>query len=206
MKRMILRVVVLVLTFVVGIAADWFFLRRTVNNTPAACFETASPAPVAPPLAPVVPAAVVAPAPAATPVPHFILDYDPDTFFPYGVYYLMDPKPKDFEGLEGFEFGAPGHSLKDGAYISVYRRYSDDSLGGPNAVFGLVTKRRFVFATSKSTDTGVEYHFEGEFLRTDFDAVTDKNIAVLRGVLTRTLDGRTLVKHTVSFKFVYMGC
>ena len=91
-------------------------------------------------------------------------------------------------------------------YIMVIKRYPDESTGSTSAVFGLVTKRRLVFATEKSSDTGIEYRFEGEFLRTDFDAVANKDKAVLRGVLTRSKDGRTLVERTVTFKFVYMGC
>src|ERR1041384_6731610 len=98
MKRMILRVVVMLLTFAFGVVADWLILRRVADNTPPAPkVETVSPAPLEPAmasLAPVVPAAVVTPLPSATPKPHFILDYDPDTFYPYGMYYLLGPKPK----------------------------------------------------------------------------------------------------------------
>ena len=61
-------------------------------------------------------------------------------------------------------------------------------------------------ATTRIVHHRIEYRFEGEFLRTDFDAVTDKNTPVLRGVLTRSKDGRTLVEHIVRFRFVYMGC
>ena len=73
-------------------------------------------------------------------------------------------------------------------------------------MFALITNRRLVFATSKSSDTGIEYRFEGDFLRTDFEFVDGKKIAVLRGVLTRSKDGRALVERTVSLRFEYMGC
>ena len=210
MKQMILRVVVMLLTFTLGVVVYGLILQRAANKASAPlCVQAVSPAPLEPVKAsvtPVVPAAVVAPpVPVATPKPHFILDYDPDTFYPYGMYYLMDPKPKDFENLDGFEMEQNGYAADVPAYIMVIKRYPDDSTGSTSAVFGLVTKRRLVFATEKS-HTGIEYRFEGEFLRTDFDAVSGKNTAVLRGVLTRSKDGRALVERTVSFKFVYMGC
>jgi hypothetical protein len=211
MKQMILRVVVMLLTFALGVVAYGLILQRAANKASAPlCVQAVSPAPLEPVkalVAPAVPAAVVAPpVPVATPKPHFILDYDPDTFYPYGMYYLMDPKPKDFENLDGFELGQNGYADDVPAYIMVIKRYPDESTGSTSAVFGLVTKRRLVFATAKSADTGIEYRFEGEFLRTDFDFVTNKDKAVLRGVLTRSKDGRTLVERTVSFRFVYMGC
>ena len=208
MKRMILRAVVMLLTFALGVVVYGLILQRAANKaaTPL-CVQAVSPAVFEPVKAPVVPAAVVAPpVPVATPKPHFILDYDPDTFYPYGMYYLMDPKPKDFENLDGFELGQNGYADEVPAYIAVIKRYADESTGSTSGVFGLLTKRRLVFATEKSVDTRIEYRFEGEFLRTDFDAVTDKNTPVLRGVLTRSKDGRTLVEHIVRFRFVYMGC
>jgi hypothetical protein len=209
MKQMILRVVVMLLTFALGVVVNGLILQRAAKTSAPPCVQAVSPAPLEPAkasVAPVVPAAVVAPAvPVATPKPHFILDYDPETFYPYGMYYLMGPKPKDFENFEGFEVGSNGYADDVPAYILAIKRYPDGT-GSTSAVFGLITKRRLVFATEKSVDTGIEYRFEGEFLRTDFDAVSDKDRAVLRGVLTRSKDGRALVERTVSFRFVYMGC
>lgn len=210
MKQMILRVVVMLLTFALGVVVYGFILQRAANKASAPlCVQAVSPAPLEPvkaTVAPVGPAAGVGPpVPVATPKPHFILDYDPDTFYPHGMYYLMDPKPKDFESLDGFELGQNGYADEVPAYINVIKRYPDQSTGQTSAVFGLLTKRRLVFATEKSAYTRIEYRFEGEFLRTDFDAVTNTDKAVLRGVLTRSKDGRTLVEHTVRFRFVYMG-
>lgn len=205
MKRMILRVVAMLLAFGLGVAAHWLILRRVVNNTPkveavnSALLETA----VAPAV-PVVPAAAMPPLPLATPKPHFILDYDPEGFYPFGMYYLMDPKPAELESFDGFELDGPGHS--ETGFLSIYKLYPDGSSVTNSGVFVLLTKHRLVFATDKSDDTGIEYRFEGEFLRTDFDAVSGEDKAVLRGVLTRMKDGRTLVERKVTFKFVYVGC
>ena len=209
MKRVILRVVVMLLTFALGVVANWLILWRAVNTKATPKVEAVSSALLEPVPAAVVaplPGAVVSSLPGATPKPHFIVDYDPDTFYPWGMYYLIGPKPAEFVSIEGFEMGAPGYSDNDPGYLSIYKRYPDGSSDGPQAVFALITNRRLIFATSKSVDTGVEYRFEGEFLRTDFDKVDGKNTAVLRGVLTRSKDGRALVSRTVSFRFEYIGC
>jgi hypothetical protein len=210
MKRMMLRIAVMLLTFAFGVVADWLILRRAADNRPPTPkVEAVNPAPLESAIAsvaPVTPAAIVTSLPSATPKPYFIIDYDPETFYPYGMYYLMGSKPKEFESFDGFEMEEPGYSDDAPGYITVYKLYPDGSSGGPTSVFVLVTNRRLIFATSKSSNTGIEYRFEGEFLRTDFDNVTGKDIAVLRGVLTRSKDGHTLVERKVSFSFVYRGC
>ena len=206
MKRMILRVVVMAFTFALGVTAYHLIIKLVSNNTPLVSKnEVVSPVAPAPPVVPVVPVAPVAALPEATPKPHIILDYDPDTFYPWGMYQLMGPKPAEFENFEGFEIGSNGYSDDVPAYLLAIKRYPDGP-GTTSAIFAMVTKRRLVFATLKSSDTGIEYRFEGDFLRTDFDSVDGKNIPVLRGVLTRSKDGRTLVERTVSFRFEYMGC
>ena len=206
MKRVILRVVTMLLAFVVGVAAYWLILRRAVNNTttPPCKVEVVSPEAVVQRLASITPVAPVAPVPAATPKPHFILDYDPETFYPYGLFYLIEPKPKEFASFESLELALYG-DYTDPGYIRIFTQgtnYSDEA----SAVFALVTKKRLVFATSQTRESHVEYRFEGEFLRTNFDSVTGKNTPVLRGVLTRSKDGRKLAEATVSFRFEYLGC
>src|SRR5215217_231371 len=86
MKRMIPRVVVMLLTFALGVVADWLILQRHVNNTPPPCMvEAISTAPIAQPIIAAPPVAPVAPIPEASPKPYFIFDYDPETFNPYGM-------------------------------------------------------------------------------------------------------------------------
>ena len=197
MKRMILRVVVMLLTFALGIGVEWLILRRAVNNTPLCKVEAASPAPL---VQPVIAATPVAPLPVATPTPHFIVDYDPEMFNAYGMYFIMGPKPKEFANFENFEafFG-------DDAYINVITSHEDNNTDITSAVFALATERRLFFVTEPN-HSGVEYRFDGEFLRTDFMSVAGKNKAVLRGVLTRSKNGRKLVERTVSFRMEYSGC
>ena len=208
MKRVILPVVVLLLTFVVGVAAYWLILRRAVNDTRTPCkVEVVSPDALVSrieSIASLRPLPPVAPLPAPTPKPHFVLDYDPETFNPYGVYYVIEPKPKEFESFESLELGIYGDDTQPGD-IRIFTRgiaYSDEA----TALFALVTKDRLVFSTSKTSESGVEYRFEGEFLRTKFSPVAGTNTPVLRGVLTRSKDGRTLAEATVSFRFEHLGC
>ena len=205
MKRVILRVVVMLLTFALGVAVEWLILRRPLNKTEPPCkVEVVSPEAVVERLASLTPVAPLEPVPAATPKPHFILDYDPETFNPYGMYYIMGPKPKEFANFDSFELVLIGGD-NDPGYISVFTSgdYSSDSA---SAVFALATERRLIFATSPSNNSRVEYRFEGEFLRTDFNSVAGKNKAVLRGTLTKSKNGRTLAESTVTLRMEQHGC
>jgi hypothetical protein len=208
MKRMILRVVVLLVTFVVGVAAYGLILRRAVNETQTPCkVEVVSPEALVhriESIAKITPLPPAAPGPVPTPKPHFVLDYDPEAINPYGVYYMIEPRPKEFESFESLELGIYGDNTQPGD-IRIYTKgiaYSDEA----TALFALVTKDRLVFSTSKTSESGVEYRFEGEFLRRKFSAVAGTNTPVLRGVLTRSKDGRTLAEATVSFRFEHLGC
>ncbi|HKP80373.1 MAG TPA: hypothetical protein VJT69_00060 [Pyrinomonadaceae bacterium] len=208
MKRMILRVVVLLLTFVLGVAAYGLILRRAVNEAPTPCkIEVVSPDSVLQrieSIAKITPIPPAAPVPAATPQPHYVLDYDPETFNPYGIYYMIETKPKEFANFESIELGLYGDNTEPG-YITIYTQGNNGS-DSATALFALVTKDRLVFSTSKTLESGVEYRFEGEFLRRKFSPLAGKNTPVLRGVLTRSKNGRTLAEATVSFRFEHLGC
>ncbi|HEX7330500.1 MAG TPA: hypothetical protein VF290_03320 [Pyrinomonadaceae bacterium] len=211
MKRVILRVVAMLLTFALGVTVTWLILWREVEEPDPPCkVELVSPEALVnriesiASITPITPVATV-PAPAATPKPHFILDYDPEMFNPYGMYYIMGPKPKEFASFDSFEVVLIGLA-DDPGYISVFtnsEKYNSDST---SAVFAFVTERRLAFATAPTVNSKVEYRFEGEFLRTDFDAVAGRNKAVLRGTLTRSKNGRKLVESTVTFRMEHHGC
>ena len=208
MKRVILRVVAMLLTFALGVTFSWLILRREVNDTRPPCkVEVVSPEALInriESIASITPVATV-PAPAPTPRPHFILDYDPEMFNPYGIYYIMGPKPKEFANFDSFELVLIGLE-DDPGYISVFANSDNYNSNSTSAVFAFVTERRLVFATAPTVNSKVEYRFEGEFLRTDFDAVAGKNKAVLRGTLTRSKNGRKLAESTVTFRMEHHGC
>jgi len=117
----------------------------------------------------------------------------------------MGTKPKEFADFDSFEAMLNHGSEEYPGTISVYTRDGSESYRA-EATFALVTERRFFFATSKSEKGDFEYRFEGEFLRTDFDAVSGRNKAVLRGNLIRMKNGRTITQHEFTFRMEYIGC
>lgn len=93
------------------------------------------------------------------------------------------------------------------AYVGgFYTRTGEDQFDSAPARFGLVTERQLFFASDRLRETDFEYRFDGEFLRTDFDAVAGKNKAVLRGTLTKMKNGRTVAQHVFTFRMEYLGC
>jgi hypothetical protein len=206
MRRFILWIAAILITFAIGVGADrlwWYFLA-------------APPAPVAEPVAvnsfepqtEVVPAYVPPPPPPAAPPPPkptMILDYDPLSLSLYAAFYPMGPLPKEFADFDSFEAMLSPDSVEDPGTIAVYTRQGAQSYKA-EATFGLVSERRLFFATSKSEKGDFEYRFDGEFVRTDFDAVAGKNKAVLRGTLIRMKNGRTITQHEFTFRMEYMGC
>ena len=179
MRRVILWIAAILITFAIGVGADrlwWYF------------FTAPPPAPIAEPrVVDVQPLreTVFVPVPAEpTPAkPTMILDYDPLNFQMWAVFYIMGPKPKEFADFDSME-AMLNPAANDPGTITVRTRQGNEYYNA-EANFGLVTERRFFFATSKSENGDFEYRFDGEFLRTDFDAVAGKNKAVLRGTLTR---------------------
>ena len=206
MRRVILWIAAILITFAIGVGADrlwWHFL-------------TAPPQPVTPgpvafdvdiPQREAVPAYVPPPPPPAPPPPkpNLILDYDSLSLSVDAAFYPIGPKPKEFADFDSLEVILNPGSVDYPGEISVFT-FEGNNPYKAEATFGLVTERRLFFATSKSQKGDFEYRFDGEFLRTDFDAVAGKNKAVLRGTLTRMMNGRTVTQHEFTFRMEYMGC
>ena len=206
MRRFILWIAAILITFAIGVGADRLWWH----------FFTASPAP-----ATVEPAAaevivpqrevvyVPAPAPATPtpppPQPHLILDYDPKGPSVWAAFYIMGPQPKEFADIDSIEAMLSPESPDYPGTISVFA-HEGNVYDEAEATFGLVTDRRIFFATGKRGDRDIEYRFDGEFLRKDFDAVAGKNKAVLRGTLTKMKNGRTIAQQEFTFRMEYMGC
>jgi hypothetical protein len=207
MRRYILWIAAILITFAIGVGADrlWRHFLATppqpVTLEPVALdvsvpqteFSPAYLAPLPPPPSP------------APPKPTMILDYDPLSLSLYAAFYPMGPLPKEFADFDSIEAMLSPDSVDEPGTIAVYTRQGERSYRA-EATFGLVTERRFFFATSKSEKGDFEYRFDGEFVRTDFDAVAGKNKAVLRGTLIRMKNGRTITQHEFTFRMEYMGC
>ena len=204
MRRVILWVAAILITFAIGVGADQVWWHFLAAPPPAPKVE-----PLAVDIQPqrevvYVPGPALPPPP--PPKPFLILDYDHKKFSVYGSFYIMGAKPKEFESFDSIEamFSDP-HAEGEQGDITVYTRDGNQFDSTP-ARFVVVTQRTLFFATDRVGEGDFEYRFDGEFLRTDFDAVAGKNKAVLRGTLTKMKNGRTVAQHEFSFRIEYMGC
>lgn len=202
MKRLILRVIVMLLTFAFGFAIDQIISSLAVPSPPPNPTQTVL---IAPP-SPHVP---VASKPAQTPDPILILDYDEGKIDRWGYYYILGSTPKEFADFDSIAIGLTGPMEGDignsRGFISVETSSGEtDDVAHANVVFA--TERRLFFATSPAKRSGVEYWFDGAFLRNDFEAVVGQNKAVLRGTLTKVKDGKKIAQRTLSFRMEHMGC
>jgi hypothetical protein len=203
MKRKILYVVVALLTFAVGVGLGQVNLQRLSPPAPKAEPVIRVPVEQTPPSVPV---ATLAAAEPAEPEPQLILDYDQHKFDPYGRYYVMDSKPKEFENFDVIDLSLyPGLNGHPNGIISITTYVNKEPLF-TNASFGLITEKRVFFVTYPTFIPGVEYRFDGEFLRSDFEAMDGKNKAVLRGTITKTKYGRKLAEHTFNFRIENGHC
>lgn len=204
MRRFILWIAAISITFAIGVGADrlWWYFLAAPPPTPEA-------APLAVDIQPqreivYVPAPALPPPP--PPLPNLILDYDSEEFSMGASFYIMGSKPKEFADFDSIEaLLTPPHTDGDNASIRVYTRRGDQ-FDSARVRFGLVTERQFFFATDSLREAAFEYRFDGEFLRTDFDAVAGKNKAVLRGTLTKMKNGRAVAQHEFTFRMEYLGC
>jgi hypothetical protein len=201
MRRVILWIVAILITFAIGTGADSFRRYLFTKETPAAEKVEAAPLEVAAPVfAPIVPFPE-----SAAPAPNLILDYNPEKLDHYGALYIMGPAPEGFRDFECIALGLSGaRADEDFDYITVY---GDKSTGEwTPANFALVTERYLYFTTEPSKEQGFQYRFEGEFLVKNFAAAEGKNKGVVRGTLTKSKNGHTIAEQTVTFRMEYMGC
>lgn len=202
MKRLIFRIAVMLVMFASGLGVDRLVRRLKSNNAPPPQVESVSverEVPVT--VTPVAPKAT----PAATPKPNLILDYDSEKFNPYAYFSIMGPIPDDFLSFGGIELGLV-NDADDPGYITVGSYDSNNNYDTASATFALVTERRLFFVTSPARFSGVEYRFDGEFLRTDFNSVAGKDKKVLRGTVTKTRNGIKIAEHTFNFSMYHLGC
>jgi hypothetical protein len=197
MRRAVLWIIVIMTTFMIGIGIDRAVEYFVVSELPA----PADPQPVA----------VYFPDTRNEIVttlakPNLILDFDPEKFSPSGYLEIMKPAPQDFKDLEYIALelykGENGESPVN-IYVSIGKALDHHELA--SADFALVTEQTLYFTTAPSDLNGFQYKFDGEFLVRDFESVAGKNIATVRGKLTKSKKGRVLAEHEVILGF-YLGC
>lgn len=204
MKRLVLHVALMLVTFAFGVGLDRLLWEPRVEPLPN--LEVVKLPPSEPQRVPV--ATVAPPAPAATPIPNLIRDYDSNKFSRWGVFYIMGTKTKAFADFDTIEVALSGDGDDYPGYISVTTRSNTNGYGYDvaSATFALVTEQRLFFATEKIRETEFTYTFDGEFLRKDFASLGGKNKAVLRGTLTKMKNGRSVAQKTFSFRMEHLGC
>lgn len=201
MRRVILWIVAILITFAIGAGVD--SLRRYLFTTEPPAAQKLETEPVAVAAPAVVTTSALEPAPKA----NLILDYNLEKFSRYGALYIMGPAPEGFRDFDCIRLalGTGGHVDYPG-YISVDIGSDEYPLDSAPANFALVTERTLYFTTEPGKEQGFQYRFEGEFLVKDFNTVEGKNRGAVRGILTKSKNGRTLAEQTITFRVENMGC
>ena len=194
MKHTILRLTVAILTFGFGLVIDRVLISR---NYEAPVQQSVEVDPITPSMVQTIPVATTPSPPQATPTPNQIFDFNPTKFNPSGVYSILGSKPKEFQDFEYVEIWVEEieGNLSGGVYV---QNHVSDTYDSQIAAFSVVTNRRLVFVTSPRED-GLAYRFDGEFLHRNPSSVTNNKKAVLRGTLTKSINGRKVAERVVSF-------
>jgi hypothetical protein len=137
--------------------------------------------------------------------PNVVWDYDPNSFNPRGIYYLIGPKPKAFREFECLELAVYPIDGKPVGSIMIETR-PKDTYEDHDAVSGLVTEHGLIVATTAVSDTQFDYTFDGYFVRGGVLTVADRNTAVLEGQLTKSKNGVRIAVAKVRFRVEYLGC
>jgi hypothetical protein len=202
MKRLVIRVLISVMAFFLGMAVSRLTTAETPTVKELPKLETFSrptlPTPVLPvpqvPLPPVV----------AQPESDVIVDFQVGKFVPDGYYYFTGKAPKGFEEFGGFDLSVWEDKGEKHSEIAIDVPNATEYTGN-SARFALITKDRLFFVTT-TFDSGFEYRFEGQFLRAGVVSDASAGKAVLRGKLTKTKNGRTIAEREVSFQIEVHGC
>jgi len=195
MNRLTLKMAIVTLTFLCGIASH---LLVRADRTKVLPSET----PVVAEIRYAMPVSSPLPTPPETCTDQLFFDYDRKTFDPTGSYYIIG-NVAEFSEFDSIELWPPHIDSKPKvAFIGVAFAAVGHSVDP--VVFGVVTSRRLIFKLPSRDD--VEYHFDGEFLRggTVYDAPPGQ--AVLKGRLTKSKNGHTIAGRILKFRIEYHGC
>lgn len=204
MKRILLFVATMLVTFALGLGIQSLVSWYQVEHP--APIEVLSVGPITTQAQLFAPVAPIPLESATTQETILVLDYDQEKFTPWAVFRVMGNKPKEFADIDSIEFGLYRDVDNQQGYLSLNAHDTGGNYESAPGTFALVTEQRLFFATSQMPNTEFEYWFDGRFLRTDFEAVEGKGVAVLRGTLTKTKNGRKIAEHTFNFRMEHLGC
>jgi len=137
------------------------------------------------------------------PAPNLIFDYDPKEFNPRGDYFIVGRRPKGFREFDCLEL-AVDHEIASG--VVVIQSYENQTYNAHYAVSGLVTNKRLTFVATPVSEDGLEYSFDGYFLRGGVLSDAGKNRAILKGRLSKSKGGVRIAEDEVKFRIEYLGC
>lgn len=152
---------------------------------------------------PQVPADVPVGLPPPLPDPRLILDDASKISGTNAVFFILGPRPREFADFASIEVTLSDHDASN--FISLYENSGDTHQQYP-ASFAFVSNRKLFVVTSTEAESGFEYRFDGEFLRTDFPNIAGKKIAALRGTLTKIKNGQKVAEAVVKFRMDHFGC
>jgi hypothetical protein len=196
MKVLVVRVVIMLITFALGVGVQQLIVRQTTATPRAVAVENGKPQVEL--TTPAIPIATVNPR--TTPTPPIFDHHTDGAFVPDGEYTIIGRKPTQFADLGVLNLSSFPQSGYEG-WIGTNNDHESQAV-----TFGVLTQNRLFFVSLQPSDSGFEYRFDGEFIRTDFDSVSGKNKPVLRGTLTKFKDGQKVASTEVSFQFERLGC
>jgi hypothetical protein len=190
MKRLIIHLIVAMVTFSIGVAAELFRSQksRVILNHPAIHPSTANTSQSSRQVK------------VDVFTPELICKYDPKEFNPRGVYYMLGRKPKEFREFYCLEL-AVEHDRASG--VALVQTYADQ---GSQDFVGLVTNKTVKLIGIPATEGDFEYSFEGYFLRGGVVSDAGSNQPVLRGKLIKSKRGVKIAECEVEFRVEYLGC
>ena len=196
MKRTMLRILVAVIAFALGLTLSQLLGAFTPAETPPVA-EVKSGAELVLPTPP-----PVLPVPLELPKLTQILDYDVNRFSPDGSYEISGKLPK---GFEDFSYISIFPEEKAPVSVGILKSVENYEYLNADVVFALVTQKRLVLVTAPF-ENGFEYRFDGQFLRNKILIDYPEGTVVLQGTLTKTRNGKTVAEANVKFHMVWDAC
>ena len=178
MKSLLVHILLMTITFLLGIGFDWLMPKHSDST-----FNCGLPEMVK-----------------ATPVvtsPSLIFDYDPSKFAPDGTYVMNWPALAEFSEFRAFDVWRIQPEDPSSSYVGI-QTYFNNTYSGQPAFFAYVNERR-LFLVTESNPEGLSYRVEGEFTQ-DPGANADTKIPVLYAKLTKSKNGEKIAEGHFYFR------
>jgi len=196
LKRTLLRLLVAVVTFLIGTTTHWICDRHEEaaplpqTEWVRVDYENRNDSPEQPPPF----------------KPKVVYDYDPTEFNPRGDYFIIGRKPKEFREFDCIELAVEYDDDGKVSGRTMISTYVNDQYGAIYGISGVVTEQRISLVAKPVSDEDVGYRFEGEFLRHGELWRAGRSQPVLKGRLSKIKGGKTIAEAVVKSRIEYLGC